>query len=270
MKKSIALLTFTFLVFSCKFEKKIQINYNKKDCTKIIKDAVFLDTLFRKYDTCNKYKGTYFSKFYLDNKKIMEGYGERFAKQGTWRFFDKTEDTILKAKFENSELIGFQKFKNLDTITWQIFDFPDKGFRISKPKKWIIREIEEGHYYLDDKNGFEKANFSFTIYSYLLEDIEGTIAETYYLTIKQKKKSEKIENLNYKKLDIDTFQEAYEIFNLEKTENKTKVVNELIYVYYDRVFIIQFVIDKNAEYDFFVIKDIMKNSFKVYNPKKEN
>ena len=262
MKKMIILcLIFTI---ACKFEKHVTIEIGKKNCTKSELDAVFLDTILRKYDTCNKYKNTFYSKFYQNDKKIMEGYGKRYFKKGAWRFYNNDNDTILKTIFYNSELTGLTNFKNLDTISWGIFNRPDKGFRISKPKKWIVIENEDKTFTFNDKNGLELPNISIEIIMHLVEDIEGNIIDIFNSTIKQKRGYKSIKELKWKKLDFENFSEAYEISNIEIQGNERYFVNELLYVFKGRFYYLQFIINKKSKYDYHIIKEIIKNSFKAY------
>ncbi|WP_299670947.1 hypothetical protein [uncultured Polaribacter sp.] len=264
MKKILLLFMSSILFFSCKFEKHIKIEYGKKNCTKKIIDAVYNDEYLTKYDTCNKYKRKFYRKYFTDNKLIMEGYSERYSKEGVWRFYNKKGDTITKVNFKNSELTGNSKFKNLDTISWGIFALPNKGFRISKPKRLSVLEEDENTFYFDDKNGNGSTNLSFRITMHLIDDIDGEIIDIYNNTVSQKQNHKRIQRLKFKKVNISDYKESYQITNEEIQDDKILLIEENIIVYKDRFYYIQIIQNKQSKYDYTVMKEIIKNSFKVY------
>ncbi len=261
--KKIILLSSLLVLCSCKVEKKINLSIGKK-CIYKFTDAVHLKEYKLKIDSCKTLNTKVYHKYYINDTLIMEGYSDRYNKEGDWKFYNGESELTTKVKFNNSELIGISKFKNLDTISWGIFHLPNKGFRISKPKKWVVIKDDENTISFCDTNRFSPPNLNISISAYHLDDVEGNIRDAYNKTISNNKNQKGIKNLRFKKVNLLGFKEVYEIVSEEVIFNQNVEVRQILSVYKDRFYLIQITLNKSAKSDFKVLKEIIQNSFHVY------
>jgi hypothetical protein len=241
-------------------------NEEKKDCiSKEINEAFLTKYLIVK-DTCNTFKGLPNVKYYNNNRLLMSGFSERNDKRGNWYFYSQNEKEEVSGLFEKSQPKGKWNFKNLGELNWDIYKNSNKGYLVSYPNDWKFAESEEGNsVVIFDKNSqsFEDYNLKMIITSVKLDEMEDSVEEIYKNTIDDfSKKGYK--DIKYKKVDIDTFNEVYEL-QYEELLNETKYLNtEIFYSYKKQFYILSFSIRKETVYDYSIIKEILDTSFKVY------
>ena len=180
--KKLILFTLLLVIFSCKFEKKTNISIGKK-CVFKVTDAVHLKEYKLKIDSCKTLKSKAYHKYYNNNILVMEGYSNRYHKEGEWNFYNSNNNLITRINFKNSELTGITKFKNLDTISWEKLHLSDKKFRISKPKKWVIIPENENTLTFNDTNGFSPPNIVVSIMSVDINELVSNVKDVYLKSI---------------------------------------------------------------------------------------
>ena len=265
MKKTIVFICLVTF-YSCKFEKKINISIGEK-CIYNFTDAVYLKEYKLKIDSCKTLKSKAYHKYYSDNILVMEGYSDRYDKQGEWSFYSSKNELITKIKFQDSELVRASKFKNLDTISWTKLHISNKKFRIAKPKKWIAITEDENTITFNDTNAFSPPNITISIMSVDINDIIGNVKDVYLKTIKSFKTSSSGKNMRHKELDIIGDNKTYEFNFEEKTYDLDYIITQTLIDSNDRFYILTTTKRKGSLKDYSVIEEIIKNSFKIIKKK---
>lgn len=126
MQHQLTLIIIVLSFISCNKENK---------CIKTVKDTATIQEYNVVKDTCNVFEKKSHVSYFINDTIVMEGYGDRFNKQGIWEYYNKGK-SITKGKFINSDPIGIWKYKNFGKIEWVTIDNIDGNYKLSIPKGW--------------------------------------------------------------------------------------------------------------------------------------
>jgi len=266
----LAILFVSFL--SCSIKKKGNKIDKEKACQSKVIDAVYIKKYLVITDSCKVFKGNNFVKYFDNNRLVMSGYSERNFREGKWSFFNQNKKEVVKGSFVNSEPIGIWKFNEIGTITWDVYKNLEKGYRFSFPKEWKIIFDGKNIVGLINTGNIKAYDLLITYTSGKLSQLSTDISSSYVDLnsfyedlISSLKKGEASKNLKYKKLNLQGSNEAYEVQYDFNNGNDIFFYDEILINFKDRVYFITTNINKKANYDYSIIKEIMMTSFKVYN-----
>jgi len=272
MRNIILVILFVSFLYCSSKIKGNKIDKEKACQSKVI-DAVYLKKYLVITDSCKVFDGNNFVKYFDNNRLVMSGYSKRNFREGKWSFFDQNEKEVIKGSFVNSQPIGIWNFNKIGTITWDVYTDLKKGYRFSFPKEWeLIFDDKNNTVGLINTGNIKAYDLLITYTSGKLSQLSTDISSSYedlnsfyedLISSLKKRKASK--NLKYKKLNLQGSNEAYEVQYDFNNGNDIFVYDEILINFKDRVYFITTNINKKANYDYSIIKEIMMTSFKVYN-----
>jgi len=231
---------------------------NKKNsCVKTFIDNETIIEYYVVKDTCNVFENNAHESYFFNDTLTMEGYGNRFVKQGIWEYYNKGK-SITKGKFINSNPIGSWEYKNFGEIKWIIVENTDGNYQLSLPKSWKTIKL--------DANSMDVVND--TILNNFKMKIEISIQKTDIpiddLFNRISNNIEKAKNYKLKKWVTFDGLNCFLIENKYKSDDASVFNSSEIFIEYDsKIYSISIYKREEANDAFDVIQEQILRSFRI-------
>lgn len=248
MIKKLFSLIFILMFFSCK--KDIQ-------CSKKYIDEGFITTFLVTKDTCNTFNNYSKVTYYKNDTIIMSGYGNRISKQGHWEFF-KNGKIYTEGLFVNSEPVGKWSYGDHTEIEWMMYK-NEQNYSLSIPKNWTFYNDESGITIFDSPKA-KDSNLYINVY--VMESKDSLL--DWITKIKENEMQKGSNNFIYKKLNVEGFEDGYEIQTVSKVEDVGFFQSKaFLFSYKGKIYRIFGNVKQGADYRFNIIREQIFSSFKI-------